>query len=144
MSTSLFFHSCMFSSFPSVSLAYLPLCLPCGDICCCLHGTLARSQTNSPSSLLRTRLENCSTSVYRPIGALVCKPRKGQDAQLRNVTFYFICDNCTCCVERDAEPRWHAMSTQLQQRHRHYSRWCLFHFSVAAAWMVQSGSSLSV
>lgn len=34
----------------SVLFPYLPLCLPCGDICCCLHGTLALGQTSPPSS----------------------------------------------------------------------------------------------
>lgn len=35
-------------------------------------------------SVLRTLLDNSSTSVYRPIGALVCKLKKGQVAQLSN------------------------------------------------------------
>lgn len=42
-------------------------------------------------SVLRTLLDNSSTSVYRPIGALVCKLKKGQVAQLSNMApFLFV------------------------------------------------------
>lgn len=82
--------------FTSVPLPHLSPCLPCGDICCCLHGTLALCQTKSllmaTSLVLRTLLHNPSTSVYRPIGALVCKAHKGQVARLSNTAPYFICD----------------------------------------------------
>lgn len=42
-------------------------------------------------SVLRTLLDNSSTSVYRPIGALVCKLKKGQVARLSNTApFLFV------------------------------------------------------
>lgn len=43
----------VFKLSPSVLLSHSPispLCVPCGDICCCLHGTLALSQKSPPSS----------------------------------------------------------------------------------------------
>lgn len=56
------------------------------------------------SSVLGTLLHKPSTSVYRPIGALVCKPHKCQVSQLRNMAPHFICDHCTCCTEWEVEP----------------------------------------
>lgn len=101
VSTPLSFHSHMLSSLSSV---FLYFCLtprsssspPRGDICCCLHGTLAQSQTSPPSllmaasSVLRTQEEDLGTCVYRPIGALVCKPHKGQVAQLSNMAPFYL------------------------------------------------------
>lgn len=61
------------------------------------------------SSVLGTWLDRPSTSVYRPIGVLVCKPHTGLVAQLRNMA-PFICDHRTCCSESAAEP--HGMQCQ--------------------------------
>lgn len=64
----------------------VPSRLPRRDICCCLHGTPAGSEPRrrsvpvATSSVLRTPLDHSGTSVYRPIGALVCEPPKGQVA----------------------------------------------------------------
>lgn len=53
VSTPLLFHSRMLSSFLPLSLYFClsplsPSLPPCGDICCCLHGILAPSQTSPP------------------------------------------------------------------------------------------------
>lgn len=86
VNTPLFFHCRMFSSFlplsTSVSFPYLPSLRP-------LWWYMLLSPWNTgfepkkpslltaTSSVLGTLLDNSSTSVYRPIGALVCKPPKG-------------------------------------------------------------------
>lgn len=65
-------------------------------------------------SVLRTLLDNSSTSVYRPIGALVCKLKKGQVAQLSNMApFLFVVTVLVALSE--AEPM---ASTQLWRHHR--------------------------
>lgn len=74
----------------SSSTVYLPLWLPRRDICCCVHGTLARSQRPA-SSLPGNLLDNSGTSECRPIGALVCKPHDSRAAQLSNLApFLFV------------------------------------------------------
>lgn len=51
--SSSFTAACFQAFFLSLLLSHsphLPPGLPCGDICCCLHGTLALSHTSPPSS----------------------------------------------------------------------------------------------
>lgn len=99
VSTPLFFHSRMFSSLlplsTSVSLPYLPSLPPLWWYML-LSPWNTGSEPKKPSllmatsSVLGTLLDNSSTSVYRPIGALVCKPPKGQVAQLSNMAPFYL------------------------------------------------------
>lgn len=99
VSTSLSFHSRMFSSFLplsiSVSLPYPPSLPPLWWYML-LSPWNTGSEPKKPSLLMATSLvlgtllDNSSTSVYRPIGALVCKPQKGQVAQLSNMAPFYL------------------------------------------------------
>lgn len=74
----------------------VPSRLPCCDICCCLRGTPAGSEPRrrsvlvAASTVLRTPLDHSGTSVYRPIGALECKPPKGQVAPMSNMAPFYL------------------------------------------------------
>lgn len=74
----------------------VPSLLPCRDICCCLRGTPPGSEPRRHSVLvatslvLRTPLDYSGTSVYRPIGVLVCKPPKGQVALMSNMAPFYL------------------------------------------------------
>lgn len=101
--TSQFFH-CSFTLFssPFSSLLLLshshivPSQLPRRDICCCLRGTPPGSEPRrhpvlvATSLVLRTPLDYSSTSVYRPIGVLVCEPPKGQVAPMSNMAPFYL------------------------------------------------------
>lgn len=92
---SLLFHIVFKSPFSTLLLLshsnIVPSHLPCCDICCCLRGTPPGSEPKRHSVLtatslvLRTPLDYSGTSVYRPIGVLVCKPPKGQVAPMSNM-----------------------------------------------------------
>lgn len=74
----------------------VPSPLPCCDICCCLRGTPPGSEPKRHSVLvatslvLRTPLDYSGTSVYRPIGVLVCEPPKGQVAPMSNMAPFYL------------------------------------------------------
>lgn len=74
----------------------VPSRLPRRDICCCLRGTPAGSEPRRRSVLvatslvLRTPLDHSGTSVYRPIGALVCEPPKGQVAPMSKMAPFYL------------------------------------------------------
>lgn len=100
VSTPLLFHSRMFSSFlplsPSTSVSLLSPSLPPLWWYMLLSPWNTGLEPNKPSllmatsSVLRTLLDNSSTSVYRPIGALVCKPDKGRVARLSNMAPFYL------------------------------------------------------
>lgn len=68
----------------------------CCDICCCLRRTPPGSEPRRHSVLvatslvLRTPLDYSGTSVYKPIGVLVCEPPKGQVATMNNVAPFYL------------------------------------------------------
>lgn len=100
------------------------------------------SEPNKPSllmatsSVLGTLLDNPSTSVYRPIGALVCKPHEGRVAQLSNMAPFYLWS--LYLLYWVGSWTWgHSMSTQLRQCHKNYIRWCPFNFHMDSAVWVQ-------
>lgn len=74
----------------------VPSQIPCCDICCCLCRTPPGSEPRRHSVLvatslvLRTPLDYSGTSVYRPIGVLVCEPPKGQVAPISNMAPFYL------------------------------------------------------
>lgn len=125
VSTLLFLHSRVFSGFlplsTSVSLIS-PLCLPAVIyVVVSMERWIRASKApllTATSSVLRTLLDNSSTSVYRPIGALVCKLKR---VKLPSWVIWphFICDDCTCWSEWEPEPvGLHATLAASQKEHQ--------------------------
>lgn len=120
VSTPLFFQSLMFSSFLLLPLYFcltpLSPSLPPLWWYMLLSPWNTGSEPNKPSllmatsSVLGTLLDNPSTTVYRPIGALVCKAHKGRVAQLSNMAPFYLWSLYLLSLA-GSWTWWHAMST---------------------------------